>query len=123
MHYKSRYPPPPPTPIINIHDLVFTSPAQPEPADKLQFVEPLAGRKWSRNEFRERVHDCATALVAPVADGGLGFAHEGEMVAVMSTNCVVSTVPPQHPSSVHSGRCAFPARGRGRARGDAGRVK
>ena len=94
MHYKSRYPPPPPTPIINIHDLVFNSPAQQEPADKLQFVEPLAGKKWSRNEFRERVHDCATALVAPVADGGLGFAHEGEMVAVMSTNCVVSTVPP-----------------------------
>ena len=90
MHYKSRYPPLLPTPAVNIHDYVFNAAPQQDPADKVQFIEPLAGRRWYKNEVRERIFDCATALVAPEEEGGLGFAPEGEMVAVMSTNCVVS---------------------------------
>ena len=89
MYYKSPYPDPPSLPDTNIHDFVFSGPGQTEPEDRLQFIEPLAGRKWYRDEVRERIHDCTTALVTPHADGGLGLAPEGEMVAVMSTNCVV----------------------------------
>ena len=74
-------PPQEATDIFSISDQVL--------ADRLQFIEPLAGRKWYRDEVRERIHDCTTALVTPHADGGLGLAPEGEMVAVMSTNCVV----------------------------------
>ncbi|KAI0335845.1 acetyl-CoA synthetase-like protein [Cubamyces sp. BRFM 1775] len=88
MHYKSLYPALPPVKDVNVHDFVFSSPALQEPEDKVLLIDPLAGKKWSKNEFRDRVYDCATALRTPVADGGLGFAPEGEMVAIMSTNCL-----------------------------------
>ena len=87
MHYTSLYPALPPVKDVNVHDFVFSSPALQEPEDKVLLIDPLAGKKWSKNEFRERVYDCATAFEA---DGGLGFAPEGEMVAIMSTNCLVS---------------------------------
>ena len=90
MHHKSPFPPLPPLPEVNVHDFLFSSPALNTPEDKLLLVEPLSGKRWYRDEFKERVYDVATALLAPVSEGGLGLAQEGEMVAIMSTNCIVS---------------------------------
>lgn len=91
MHYKSLYPPLPAFNDQNVHDFIFSAPAQKEqPDDKDLLIDPLALKKWTKGQFRERVYDCTTALVTPVAQGGLGLAPEGEMVAIMSTNCLVS---------------------------------
>ncbi|KAI0754925.1 acetyl-CoA synthetase-like protein [Daedaleopsis nitida] len=73
---------------MNLHDFIFSSPALTDPEDKVLIIDPLAGRSWRKNEFKERVFDCGTALVSPVAEGGLGIAAEGEMVAIMSPNCL-----------------------------------
>ncbi|KAI0766413.1 acetyl-CoA synthetase-like protein [Trametes elegans] len=88
MHYKSLYPPLPPIKEQNVHDFVFSSPALQDPEDKVLLIDPLTGKKWKKNEFRERVYDATTALLTPVVEGGLGFAPEGEIVAIMSTNCL-----------------------------------
>ncbi|RPD62445.1 acetyl-CoA synthetase-like protein [Lentinus tigrinus ALCF2SS1-7] len=88
MHHKSPFPPLPPVPDQNVHDFMFSSPALTDPQDKLLLIDPLNGKKWWRDEFKERVYDCATALVTPVTEGGLGFSPEGEMVGIMSTNCL-----------------------------------
>ncbi|KAI0766416.1 acetyl-CoA synthetase-like protein [Trametes elegans] len=88
MHYKSRYPPLPPLKDENIHDFVFGSPEMQSPDDKTLFIDPLANTSWTKNEFRERVYDAATAFLTPVAEGGLGFAPAGEIVAIMSVNCL-----------------------------------
>nr|VWO94822.1 Acyl-CoA ligase AFT1-1 (EC (AF-toxin biosynthesis protein 1-1) [Ganoderma boninense] len=90
MHYKSPLPPLPPIPETNVHDFMFSSPGLTDPADKVLLIEPLSGRRWHRDEFKERVYDAATALLTPVSEGGLGFAPQGEMIAIMSTNSVVS---------------------------------
>lgn len=90
MIFKSPYPPLPPVPDRNVHEFMFSSPALTDPQDKLILIDPLNGKNWRRNEFKERVYDCATALVTPVSEGGLGFSPEGEMVGIMSTNCLVS---------------------------------
>ncbi|EJF63384.1 acetyl-CoA synthetase-like protein [Dichomitus squalens LYAD-421 SS1] len=87
MHYTSPYPPLPPLPEQNVHDFIFGSPALTAPEDKLLLVDPLSGRRWHRNEFKERVYDAATALLTPASEGGVGLGPEGEMVAIMSTNC------------------------------------
>lgn len=91
MHYKSPYPPLPPVPDCNVHDFLFSSPALTDPQDKLILIDPLNGKNWHKNEFKERVFDCATALVTAESEGGLGFSPEGEMIGIMSTNCLVST--------------------------------
>ncbi|KAI0632176.1 acetyl-CoA synthetase-like protein [Trametes polyzona] len=89
MHYKSLYPPLPTFEDQNVHDYMFGSLAhKDQPDSKELFIDPLAVKKWTKGEFRERVYDCATALLTPVAEGGLGLAPEGEMVAIMSTNCL-----------------------------------
>ncbi|KAI0372226.1 acetyl-CoA synthetase-like protein [Pilatotrama ljubarskyi] len=88
MHYKSLYPPIPAFKDQNAHDFVFSSPGLQDPEDKVLLIDPLARKKWSKNELKERVYDCTTALLTPVAEGGLGLAPEGEMVAIMSTNCL-----------------------------------
>lgn len=93
MHYKSLYPPFPPLEDQNLHDFIFGSNAQRnESEDKLQLMNPVTLKKWTKSQFRERVTNCTTALVTPEAQGGLGLAYEGEMVAIMSTNCMVSSL-------------------------------
>ncbi|KAI9058427.1 acetyl-CoA synthetase-like protein [Trametes sanguinea] len=88
MHYKSLFPPLPLVPDQNAHDFIFNSPALQEPEDKVLLIDPFGGRSWKKNEFKERVYDCATAFLAPESEGGFGFAPEGEMVAIMSPNCL-----------------------------------
>ena len=91
MHHKSLLPPLPPLPETNVHNFIFSSPGLTDPTDKVLLIEPLSGRRWYRDEFKERVYDATTALLTPVSEGGLGLAPEGEMIAIMSTNCLVST--------------------------------
>ncbi|KAI1789578.1 acetyl-CoA synthetase-like protein [Ganoderma leucocontextum] len=88
MHHKSLFPPLPPLPETNIHNFMFSSPGLTDPADKVLLIDPLSGRRWHRDEFKERVYDAATALLTPVSEGGLGLGPEGEMIAIMSTNCL-----------------------------------
>ncbi|OSD07162.1 acetyl-CoA synthetase-like protein [Trametes coccinea BRFM310] len=88
MHYKSLFPPLPPVPDTNAHDFIFNSPALQEPEDKVLLIDPFGGKTWKKNEFKERVYDCATAFLTPESQGGFGFAPEGEMVAIMSPNCL-----------------------------------
>ncbi|PIL22580.1 transporter [Ganoderma sinense ZZ0214-1] len=88
MYYKSLLPPLPPIPETNVHDFIFSSPGSTDPADKVLLIEPLSGRRWQRDEFKERVYDATTALLTPVSEGGLGLAPQGEMIAIMSTNCL-----------------------------------
>ncbi|KAI8986104.1 acetyl-CoA synthetase-like protein [Trametes punicea] len=87
MHYKSLFPPLPPFEDQNVHDFIFSSLELQSPEDKVLIIDPLAGKKYGKNEFKERVYDCATTFLTPEAEGGFGFAPEGEMVAIMSTNC------------------------------------
>ncbi|KAI0640953.1 acetyl-CoA synthetase-like protein [Trametes meyenii] len=88
MHFKSPYPPLPPIPLQNAHQVIFSSPALQTNEDQLLFLEPLTGKQWSKRDFRQRVYDCTTALLTPVAEGGLGFDPSQEMVAIMSINCL-----------------------------------
>ncbi|KAI0669049.1 acetyl-CoA synthetase-like protein [Trametes maxima] len=88
MHYKSRYPPLPHIPVQNAHEAIFDSPALRTNEDQVLFVEPLADKQWSKRDFCQRVYDCTTALLAPVAEGGLGFDPDREMVGIISINCL-----------------------------------
>ncbi|CDO76103.1 hypothetical protein BN946_scf184649.g29 [Trametes cinnabarina] len=88
MHYKSLFPPLPPIEDQNVHNFIFNSPALQEPEDKVLLIDPFGGKTWKKNEFKERVYDCATAFLTPESQGGFGFAPEGEMVAIMSPNCL-----------------------------------
>jgi acyl-CoA synthetase (AMP-forming)/AMP-acid ligase II len=64
------------------------------PRDLTLYVEAKSGREWTYHEFHERVQAAATALIAPVSDGGLGIQPEdkNEVVAIISQNTVVSTI-------------------------------
>ena len=90
MHYRSPYPPLPPLPEVNAQDFIYTSRGIPDSVDTPQFFEPVAGKRWTRREVREWIYDAATALHTPLSEGGFGLAHEGEIVALMSTNSAVS---------------------------------
>ena len=92
MHYKSPFPPLPPLPEVNVHDFLFSSPALNTPEDKLLLVEPLSGKRWYRDEFKERVYDAATAIASPSSPEGLGFEPARDMVAIFSYNCMVRLV-------------------------------
>ena len=91
MYLKSEYPAVPPTPDRNVHDYIFNTATKDTP-DLVVHVDVLSGRKRTRKEFEERVRDAATALGAPVSDGGMGLSGEaGDIVGICSGNCMVST--------------------------------
>lgn len=80
----------PPTPDVNIHELLFTSPLPVPISDYTLHIDALTGRKRTRNEFYEEVRDGATALGAPITDSGLGLNGEhGDLIAIYSTNSLV----------------------------------
>ena len=92
MYLKSLYPPVPPTPDVNYHELLFTSPMPVAVSDYVLHIDGLTGRKRTRNEFYDEVRDGATALSTAVADGGLGLSNEkGDIVAIYSLNSLVCT--------------------------------
>ncbi|TFK34780.1 hypothetical protein BDQ12DRAFT_715112 [Crucibulum laeve] len=87
MYLKSPYPDPPPLPEVNAHYLFFKRPDQDQWPDYTLHIDPVTGYKRSYREFVARVQYGATALGAPVADGGLGLrAEDGDIVGIMSEN-------------------------------------
>lgn len=92
MPLKSIYPDPPTPPEINVHEVLFRRPDQAGWTDYTIHIDSTTGRKRSSREFLERVYDGATALGASVSQGGLGLrAEDGEMVGILSENCMVSS--------------------------------
>jgi hypothetical protein len=92
MLLKSPYPEPPQTSGSNIHHFVFHRPEQGDWPDYTLYIDAKTGRKTSFRQFVSLVQLGATALGAPVEDGGLGLHSEaGEMVGIISPNrnCVV----------------------------------
>ena len=91
MYIKSPYPDPPPLPDANAHHLLFKRPDQAEWTDYTFHVDPQTGCKKTYRQFLARIQDLATAMSAPIAQGGLGMRGEdGEIVGIMSENCSVS---------------------------------
>jgi long-subunit acyl-CoA synthetase (AMP-forming) len=89
MYYKSPYPDIPDIPPQNFHHLLFHRQDQKEwNLDYTVHVDAVTGRQISYREFYERVMDGATALGS---EKGLGLnAEAGEVVGILSENCLVS---------------------------------
>ncbi|KAI0785165.1 hypothetical protein C8Q75DRAFT_723084 [Abortiporus biennis] len=90
MYLTSPYPPVDPIPDENIHKLLFHFEQEDiEIEDKVIHIDGLTGFQRSRKEFYERVRDAATALGAPISEGGLGLSGDKEdIVAILSLNCL-----------------------------------
>jgi len=92
MYIKSPYPDVPPVPEVNVHNLLLHRPDQANWPNHTLHIDPITGRRRTFHEFLQRVNVGATALGAPISEGGLGLRGEdGEMVGIMSENSMVST--------------------------------
>ena len=92
MPIKSLYPSLPELPEINIHYALLRRPDQAEWPDFPVHIDAKTGETRSFREFVERVEWAATALGAPVEEGGLGLsAGNGDIIGIMSENCMVSS--------------------------------
>ncbi|KAG5652306.1 hypothetical protein H0H81_005456 [Sphagnurus paluster] len=87
MYLKSPYPDPPPFPEFNAHNVFFGRPDQAAWPDYTLYIDAKSGKKITYRQFVERVRLGATALGAPIAEGGLGLRGEdGEIVGIMGQN-------------------------------------
>ncbi len=90
MHLKSPFPQLPPIPDANVHEYMFNTPEVQNLADYTLYIDAVTGRKRSWYDFRDTVYDGATALGAPVSQGGLGLNRDdGDIVGIFSHNCMV----------------------------------
>lgn len=90
MYLKSPYPPLPPIPHENVHHYMFNTTASQDIPDYTLHIDAISGRRRSWQEFRDRVYDGASALGAPLSQGGLGLdAANGDIVGIYSHNCLV----------------------------------
>lgn len=91
MHVKSAYPNVPPLPDTNAHLTLLRRPDQADWPDYTFHIDPRTGKTCTFREFEERVKYAATALGAPVSQGGLGLsAKNSDIIGIMSHNCLVS---------------------------------
>ena len=92
MYLKSPFPDIPSRPVLNVHHLFFNRPDQSEWPDFTLHIDAVTGRKVKFRDFLNRVRDGATALAAPVPQGGLDIrADENELVGILSDNSSVSS--------------------------------
>ena len=78
---------------------MFNVPGQDDTPDYTLYIDAVSGRERSYYEFREMVRDGATALGAPVSEGGLGLnALADDIVGIYSYNCMVSVHHPFNPA-------------------------
>ena len=90
MLIKSPYPD---LPEINVHCALLRRPDQAGWPDFPVHVDARTGKTRSFRDFVECVEWAATALGATVERGGLGLSAEnGDMIGIMSENCMVSSV-------------------------------
>ncbi|KIJ27498.1 hypothetical protein M422DRAFT_190935, partial [Sphaerobolus stellatus SS14] len=87
MYIQSPFPPLPPLPETNCHNLLFRSPEALALEDYVMFIDAITGRKVRRYEFTERIYDSMTALGASRDKGGLGLGRDC-MVGILSDNCI-----------------------------------
>ncbi|KAI5116270.1 hypothetical protein M0805_007719 [Coniferiporia weirii] len=91
-HLKSLFPPIPSLPPLNYHTLLLEGPpGNATPPDFVVHVDAISGEQRTFSQFVERVRDCATALAAPVDQGGLGVRYDGdeqEIIVLFSPNCM-----------------------------------
>ncbi|KAJ7641374.1 hypothetical protein FB45DRAFT_900036 [Roridomyces roridus] len=80
MYIKSTFPPLPPVPEVNVHHILFGRPDQAEWPDFNLYIEEKTGRKRTFKDLYKRIEGGATALGAPVAEGGLGLNGDGEEI-------------------------------------------
>ncbi|EJD06537.1 acetyl-CoA synthetase-like protein [Fomitiporia mediterranea MF3/22] len=92
VYIKSPYPSVPELPPLNVHTLLFERPpGNTIPRDFVVHIDALTGEERTYGQFVERVRDCATALAAPVHQGGLCIRHDNdttEIIALFSPNCL-----------------------------------
>jgi hypothetical protein len=91
MPYRSLYPDIPVIAPQNFHHLLFHRADQKEwNLDHTVHIDATTNEKRSYREFYEQVMDGATALGSPVSEQGLGLdGKDGEIVAILSENCMV----------------------------------
>ncbi|KAF9451831.1 acetyl-CoA synthetase-like protein [Macrolepiota fuliginosa MF-IS2] len=89
MHLQSPYPDPPTLPELNSHHIILKRPDQAEWPDYTLHIDAITGERRKYKEFVKRVDDLATALGAPLSQGGLGLkAEDGEIIGIVSENCM-----------------------------------
>lgn len=97
MYFKSLYPEIPHIPDINYVDFLLARPEVQQWPDFPAYIDGVTGQKRGFREFVKRIEDAATALGAPVEGGGMGLRGDrGEMVGVLSENCLVCVYSCQH---------------------------
>ena len=91
MYIKSSHPDITNSPEVNVHDVLFQRPDQAQwPEDFTLHIDARTGEKRTYREFIERVRLGATALGAPLSEGGMGLRGEdGELVGIIGHNSSV----------------------------------
>ena len=91
MYIKSSYPDITNFPETNAHYIFLQRPDQAQwPEDFTLHIDARTGKKRTYREFLERVRLGATALGAPLSEGGLGLRGEdGELVGIIGQNSSV----------------------------------
>ncbi|KAG8804769.1 hypothetical protein FRC16_000023 [Serendipita sp. 398] len=92
VHVKSLLPDPPVLPPLNIHSFLLE---REETPDHVLYIDGINGRKWTKQQFKERVRILRTVLGRETAEGGLGL-KAPTMVAIFSENCM------EYPTLVHA---------------------
>lgn len=99
----SPFPSPPTFPSYNPHDVVFNdiSPHYQQPfGNHVAYIDGITGKKWTRDEFRERSEGAARALYAERKDGGLGLGrkanYKDDIIGILSPNCMVFASSPRN---------------------------
>jgi hypothetical protein len=91
----SPFPPPPSFPSSNPHDIVFNDiPHHCQPfGNHIAYIDGISGKRWTREEFKDRSERAARAIYAERMDGGLGLGRKREwkeeIVGILSPNCMV----------------------------------
>jgi acyl-CoA synthetase (AMP-forming)/AMP-acid ligase II len=91
MYHKSLFPPLPPIPPQNVHNILFKRPEQADWPDYPLHINALTGATRSFQQFLEIARDGATAMASDVNLGGLGIRPQNdELVGVLCENSMDS---------------------------------
>ncbi|KAJ6614789.1 hypothetical protein B0H10DRAFT_2043386 [Mycena sp. CBHHK59/15] len=87
--HASPFPPLPPLPEVNIHNVMFGRPDQAEWPDFTLHIEAKTGTKRTYKDMVRRIALGATALGGQVSDGCLGLNGDGdEMIGLVADNSI-----------------------------------
>ena len=108
MYIKSPYPDIANFPEGNVHYILFHRQDQAQwPEDFTLYIDMRTGKKLTYKEFLQRVRIGATALSAPLSEGGLGLRKEdGELVGIIGQNssvCFLSMIEEGFGSNFYPG--------------------